>query len=353
MGKSQGNQTVTQQTKLPAWYEDAAKAAIAQAELASKNLAQPYQGNTVAALDPLQQQAIGAIGANIGSTNAGFAQAAQGAQSVMGYNPQMVNQSYKYDPTKVKAGSFLQGDIDAYMNPYINNVEKQAMSRLEDQRLVAQNSNADMASQSGAFGGSRHGIREALTDVESSRSAGELSSNLRSQAFNNASGLMQQDMARSMQAQMANQQAGLQNAQFGANFGMQQALANQQAGLQGAQLNLSAANSLGNLTAAGQQSYLQGLQAALGAGELNQQQEQALLNQQQQQYNAIRNYPQEQLNILLAALGGSQIPTSTSTTTPTTGNWLTGAAGGALAGMSLGPWGALAGGLLGGIAGAQ
>lgn len=389
MGKSQGNQKVTQQTKLPAWYETAAKGAISSAEQAAKNLAQPYQGNTVAGLNDIQRQAISGAGANIGATNLGFGQAQDGARSVMNYNPQMVGssfnpaavqagvQDYNYNPMMVDGGSFLSGNIDAYMNPYIQNVERQAMSRLEDQRLQAQNSNAEMAAKAGAFGGSRHGIREALSDVESSRAAGELSSNLRSQAFNTASGLMQQDMARNMQAALANQQAGLNNAQFGANIGMQNiannmnaqqfnanmgynaaqmaqqaALANQQAGLAGAQLNLGAANALGDLTAAGQQSYLQGLDSAMRAGQVQQNYRQALLDQNAARYNANRNFPLEQLNIRLAALGGTQVPTSTSTTTPTSGNWLTGAAGGALAGMQFGPFGALAGGLLGGIAGA-
>ncbi len=42
MGKSQGNQKVTQETKLPSWYSSAAQNAIKQAEAAANNLAQPY-----------------------------------------------------------------------------------------------------------------------------------------------------------------------------------------------------------------------------------------------------------------------------------------------------------------------
>ena len=64
------------------------------------------------------------------------------------------------------------------------------------------------------------------------------------------------------------------------------------------------------------------------------------------------NIPAQQLNLMLAALGGTQVPTTSTQKTPTSGNWLTGAAGGALAGASMGPWGMLGGGILGGIAGA-
>lgn len=319
MGKSQGDQQVTTNTKFPSWYTDVAKTAMDQARAASANLAQPYQGNTVAGLDPLQRQAIAATGANMGATNAGFGAAQGGATRAMNYNPMGVN-----------AGSFLQGNVGAYMNPYIQNVESQALGNME--RAYRQNLNTigDQAINARAFGGSRQGIAEGVAAAENARSMGDLSAQLRAQGYSQATDLMGQDMARSMQAQMANQNAGLQ----------------------GAQLNLSAANSLGDLTASGQTAYLQGLQQAMSAGGMNRDYEQALLNQDINRYDAMSNIPQNQLNILLAALGGTQVPTSTTQRTPTSGNFLTGAAGGALAGAPFGPLGMLGGGLLGGIAGA-
>lgn len=340
MPSNSGSQTVVQQTKLPNWYSKAAKNAINTANQAAKNLAQPYMGNTVASLNDQQRKAINQTRQNVGSTNAAYGQAQDGARSAMSFNPSMVRagqQDYTYNPTNVSAGSFLDANIDRYMNPYIQNVERQAMSRLDDQRLLSQSANADQAAASGAFGGSRHGIREALTDAETSRSMGELSANLRNQGFNTASGLAMQDFDRRMQADLANQQAGLNNAQFGANVGLQNidnamraSLANQQAGLQGAQLNLAGSEALGQLTADKQNAYLQSLQSSLAAGSVRQQQQQAMLDQEKSQYDAMRNYPLEQLNIRLAALGGTQVPTSSSTTTPTTSNpWMTalGAAG--------------------------
>lgn len=383
-----GEQQVTQKVTYPKWYTEAAKDLIQYGNNAGEWLAQPYQGNTVAGFDPLQQQAMTALGANMGSTNAAYDAAKSGTAGVMNYTPQMVGssfnptavqagtQNYDYTPSNVSGGSFLQGDVGAYMDPYVQNVERQALGRLEDQRLQAQNSNADMARNSGAFGGSRHGLREALTDVESARSAGELSSNLRSQAYNNAANLMQQDMGRNMQAQLANQQAGMQNAQFGANIGLQNisnnlnaqqynssmgynaaqlaqqaALANQQAGLSGAQLNLGAANQYGNLATNQQNAFLQGVQGAMSAGGMNQQYQQSLLNQQQQQYNDMRNYPLEIMNTRIAALSGTQVPQTTTGTTSGGGglaSGIMGGLGGALTGASMfGAGGALAG--LGGV----
>lgn len=305
MGKSSGSQrsTVTNVTELPEWYETAAQGAISQANTAANNLAQPYRGNTVAGLDPMQTQAINLTGQNIGSTNPAFQQAGQRAGQVAGYTP----------------GSFLQGNIGAYMNPYLQNVEQAALGNLDQAYKQTLNTIGDRAINAKAFGGSRQGVAEGVAASETARQMGDLSAQLRAQGYGQAAGMMQSDMDRA---------------------------------LQGQQLNLQAAGMQGDLASAGQGAYLQSIQSALSAGALNQAQAQALLDQAENQYNAMRNVPLEQLNIKLAALGGTQVPTSSTQTsrTPTSGNFLTGAAGGALAGMQFGLPGALVGGLLGGFA---
>lgn len=314
MGKNKGSskQKVVQETKLPEWYNAGAQSAISFADEAANNLAMPYMGNTVADLDPLTQQAIGLTGQNIGSTNPAFQQAGQTAAGVAGYTP----------------GNFLQGNVGAYMNPYLQNVEQAALSNLNQGFQQSLNTIADRAINAGAFGGSRQGVAEGVAAAETARQAGDLSAQLRAQGYGQAASLMQSDMDRAMQGQ---------------------------------QLNLTAAGLQGELANAGQNAYLQSIQSALAAGQINQAQAQALLNQQQQQYDAMRNVPLEQLNIKLAGLGGVQVPTSTSqtSTTPTSGNFLTGALGGALTGAQIGSaipiigpaLGAIGGGLLGGLSG--
>lgn len=316
MGKSSGNQKVTQETKLPSWYTSAATSAIKQAETAANNLAQPYQGNTVAGLDPLTTQAIGLTGQNIGSTDQAFSQAGQTAAGVAGYTP----------------GSFLQGNIGAYMNPYIQNVEQAALGNLNQAYQQSLNTIGDRAINAGAFGGSRQGVAEGVAASETARQMGDLSAQLRAQGYGQAAGFMESDMARQMAGQ---------------------------------ELNLRAAGMQGDLATAGQGAYLQSLQSALAAGQINQDQAQALLAQDAQRYDAMRNYPLEQMNIRLAALGGTQVPTSSTTTRPTSGNFLTGALGGAMTGAGIGsmmaapgavglaalggPVPLLAGGILGGL----
>lgn len=314
MGKNKGSskQTVTQKTELPAWYSSGAQDAISFANETASNLAMPYMGNTVAGLDPLQQQAIGLTGQNIGSTNPAFAQAGQTAAGVAGYTP----------------GNFLQGNVGAYMNPYLQQVEQAALGNLDQGFRQSLNTIADRAIGAGAFGGSRQGVAEGVAAAETARQAGDLSAQLRAQGYGQAAGMMQSDMDRAMQGQT---------------------------------LNLQAAGMQGDLASAGQNAYLQSIQSALAAGQINQAQAQALLTQQQQQYDAMRNVPLEQLNIKLAGLGGVQVPTSSSqtSTTPTSGNFLTGALGGAMTGAKIGSMipvigpavGAIGGGLLGGLSG--
>lgn len=292
--KSNGNQKVTQETKLPDWYVTPAKNALNFADQAARNIAQPYMGNTVAGLDPLQTQAIDLTGANIGSTNAAFGQAGDTAYGVSQYTPQ----------------NFLSGDINGYMNPWISNVEEAALGNQD--RAFHQNLNTigDSAINAGAFGGSRQGVAEGVAAAENARQMGDLSAQLRSQGFTQASGQMTSDMDRA---------------------------------LQGQQLNLQGAQAQGTLASGGQQAFLQSLQSALAAGQINQQQAQQLLQQMANQYDAMRGVPAEQLNLMLSALGGTQVPTSSTTKTPTSGNWLTGLIG---AGLSLLPYGSQIGGLL-------
>ena len=300
MGKSSGSQrsTVTNVTELPDWYESAAQGAISQANTAANNLAQPYRGNTVAGLDPLQTQMIGLTGQNVGATNPAFQQAGQRAGQVAGYTPQ----------------NFLSGPgIGAYMNPYLQNVEQAALGNLDQAYKQTLNTIGDRAINARAFGGSRQGVAEGVAASETARQMGDLSAQIRAQGYGQAAGMMQSDMDRA---------------------------------LQGQQLNLQAAGMQGDLANAGQNAYLQSIQAAMSAGQINQAQAQALLDQAENQYNAMRNVPLEQLNIKLAALGGTQVPTSSTQTsrTPTSGNFLTGALGGAALGGSLfGTGGALAG----------
>jgi hypothetical protein len=71
----------------------------------------------------------------------------------------------------------------------------------------------DQALAAGAFGGSRQGIREGVTNAEAAEAAGRLSAGIRSDAYNTALGTATTDLNRGLQAGISNQQAGIAGLQ--------------------------------------------------------------------------------------------------------------------------------------------
>ncbi len=327
MGKSSGGNTTSQSStsrvRLPGWVNDAARRNLSAAYQVSSNMMGPYSGQRVADMTPGQLQNVQALQGNVGATNPAFGYAQGIAGNVGNYQPGMVN-----------AGYLASTDLSSYMNPYTQNVINSGLSALDQQRLQSLNQVGDTALKTGAFGGSRHGITEAVTNASAAQQAGSLASNLMSQNFSQAQAAAQNDLQRNMAMQQLNQAAGLQ----------------------GAQLNLDAANSLGALAAQGQQSFLQGIGAASAAQDQLQRQNQAILDAQRQYYGEQQQFPIQQLMLPLQALGMTPYGQTTTTTGTTTapsqsGSPLLGGLGGALAayGAGLGPWGALAGGAIGAL----
>lgn len=129
--------------------------------------------------------------------------AAEGTKGLTGYTPETVT-----------AGTFPGVDISQYMNPYTQEVIDRSLADIERQRLMQQQQTSAQAQAAGAFGGSRQGVAQALTNEAFARQAAQTSANLRQQGFGQATGLAQSDLNRQLQAQQLNQAAGLQGAGF-------------------------------------------------------------------------------------------------------------------------------------------
>ena len=251
----------------------------------------------------------------------------------------------------VNAGSFLNQNMQAYMNPYTQAVTEQSLTDLERSRQLQQQQTAAQATAAKAFGGSRQGVAEAETNRAYGENAARLVAQQNAAAYQAAQQASEADLARSMQAQqlnqaqdlattqqslqlagqfgLANQDAALraalanqgvdvstgqlntQNAQqialanqaaqnqmgqFNAQNFMQANLANQGAGLTANQQRLGASGQLANIAGQGQQMGLTGAKAVSDQGLLQQ-------GFSQQQLDAIRNLPLEQQQILNQALG--------------------------------------------------
>ena len=408
-GGSKQSQVSTVQ--LPAWVENAS---LQNYNFAQNVAAQPYQaytGQTVAGFSPDQMAAMdyarNNVGAYQGAYDAGLGYAnesaayqpdqvaapfldygyspgqIQQAQVNYGYQPQQVN--YGYQPDRIRGAQFSDADVSGYMNPYLNEVEANAIRNLQGATQLAVNKIGDQAAAAKAYGGSRQGISEGVAIAEGTKQAGELSAKLRADAYDKALQQITADQNRALQADMANQQTGL----TASRYGMDAQLANQQANLTNARYGLDAAlanqqnayqtqaqNQQANLTnarygldanLANQQAIMQAqlanqtaglnnaqrqLQAALGMGTLadqasaqmaadtnrmmqigtmQQAQEQRYLDDAYSRFSEARDYPKEQLNILLSALGMSPYGKTQTTTQSNPTNW-----GGVVSGIGSG-----------------
>jgi len=216
-----------------------------------------------------------------------------------------------YQPAQISAqqtnlGLTGPGSIGSYMNPYTSMVRENALGDLESARRAAIQQTGERANAARAFGGSRQGVAEALTNQGFAKQAATLGTTLNEQAFNQAMAMQQADIARRSAADIANQQAGLQ----------------------GAQLRLGGASQLGNLAAQQQALRLGGAQAVMGAGAARQ----AL---DQQQMDAIRNIGLQRLGVVQSSLGAQPANLGMVATTPYSQNVGAGLLGGALAGSQL------------------
>jgi hypothetical protein len=216
-----------------------------------------------------------------------------------------------YQPNQITAqqtnlGMTGPGSIASYMNPYTESVRANALADLEASRRAAIAQTGERATAARAFGGSRQGVAEALTNQGFAKQAANLGTTLNEQAFNQAMAMQQADIGRRSAADIANQQAGLQ----------------------GAQLRLGGASQLGSLAAQQQALRLGGAQAVMGAGGARQ----AL---DQQQADAIRNIGLQRLGIVQSSLGAQPANLGMQSTTPYTQNVGAGLLGGALAGSQL------------------
>jgi len=293
----------------------------------SKNLANqqfsPYGGERVAGFSPDTMAAFDMFRG--GASANPYAAAQAGAQGFMGYQPQQLQTQYN-------APQFAGSDLSPYMNPYTNEVIDRSMADIERSRQMADSSMNAQAAAAGAFGGSRHGVANALTNEGFSRQAGDTAANLRLQGFNTAAGLLENDLGRQWAA---------------TELGQRSAWANQQADLAGANLGLNATGMYGDLIGA-----QQGLQQSygdrmMGAGMMADQRQQSLLDVPYQDYLTQQNWGLRQQGILqggLGAAGGALAGQA-----PSTGGGLAGILGGAqLGGQAAGQLGGLWGSIFGG-----
>lgn len=178
----------------------------------------PYGAELSAGADPLQQQAWGMAQENVGLGRDTLDAAIAAARNAGGHAP-----------VNVQAGTLPGTDLDAYMNPWMDEAAEDYLTGLDRSRAMAINAQAGDLTRQGAWGGSRHGVADSLTNEAYARQASEGLNTLYSTGFQTAQAQAQADLDRQLQAALANQASGLQNAQLGLSaanllgqFGQQQ-----------------------------------------------------------------------------------------------------------------------------------
>ena len=189
------------------------------------------------------------------------------------YNPQL--QQFQMGPAeRVGIGSFNQaGTAEAYMSPYqqaVTDIEKREATRSSN---IMQQQQQAQAVQQGAFGGSRSAIVEAERQRNLGQQLGDIQARGSQSAFQQAREQFNaENLQAGLQAQLANQQAGLTTGQqnLASLLGVQQL--GTQTGLQTSLANLSSAQQA-NVQNQAAQLQTQGLNAdqAMRAALANQQ----------------------------------------------------------------------------------
>ena len=191
------------------------------------------------------------------------------------------------EATQAGMGPAYEG-IDNYMSPYIKNVADTTGAYLRQQQEQAQSGALGNAISSGAFGGDRAGIAAANLQQQNQMAYGKTMADIMNQGYTQALGASQADLAR----------------------------------------QLAGGQQLAGLGAQSQQLGLQGAQAKIAAGTMQQQTEQAGKDAMINRFMQEKGYPFQTAQFLANIAMGTGAASGSTTTTQTPRNWLGFASGG-------------------------
>lgn len=283
----------TQREQIDPWLQQQQQDVFGRALDLANTPYQPFSGQRFEGFTPDQQAAFEAArqasGAGTDATN----RAAGAAQGLIGFqNPFQAAQSFggpeaqqvsafgggkAFDPGSVAAQRIAAergpGGYEAYQSPFEQQVVDRSLGDIERARAEATAATRSQAAQAGAFGGSRSGVAESLTNRDFANQAASTAANLRNLGFSQSLGFNQADQNRALQADLANQGAGLQAGLGSLQARTQAGLAGQGQGLQAQLANQAANLQAGQFTAdqlqrGSQFNAANAAQFGLGAGHL-------------------------------------------------------------------------------------
>ena len=267
---------------------------------------QSYTGQFVAPLSATQQ-------AGVANTNTA---ANQAQPYYSGATNQLLSAQSSYQPYQTGATMAALGaagpvnaqalNIGEYLSPYLGTVLGSTAALLNQNNQQAQAGQLGTAIKSGAFGGDRAGIAAANLAQQQNLANANIYSGIANQGFTSALGAAQQQQGVQLSADQANRAALLSAS------GALQSL-----GQQGYNVGANTATTLAGLGSGAQSAALQGAQAQLAAGQVEQQTAQAEDTAQYNQFLQQQSYPFQVAQFLanIAEGTGSLSGSTTSTNT--------------------------------------
>jgi hypothetical protein len=191
----------------------------------------------------------------------------------------------------VNAQQFSPQGVSQYMNPYMNAVIGGTLAPLQQQQAMDQQALTGKAIGAGAFGGNRADLAQAALRGQQQMATGNVVGGLLNQGYGQAQNMFNTQQAVNLAAGQANRQALQQTGQnlFNQYSGTGQALAG--LGNQTFNQGVQGANTIANLGTGAQNAALQGAQAQLGAGQVQQQTNQAGKSALYNQFLQKQSYP--------------------------------------------------------------
>jgi hypothetical protein len=265
----------------PKWLRQEGKNFLDWSKKLAKTPYEAYTGQRVAGFSPDTLAAFDLVRNNVGAATPAYQQGINAAGGLTNYEAPTVG--------NISASQWAGKDLSPYMNPYIQNVIDAQMADQQNAYGQAYNQMASQAQAANAFGGSRFGVAQGQLSADSVRNQALISAQLRSQGFDTAAGLLSQDVDRQNWATGVNQQTALANASNDISA----------AGIRG-----NAANSLGFLAGAYQNSLANDASALGGIGAAQQAMQQQELDAKYGDYlDRTRVYPSQQASWWSNGLG--------------------------------------------------
>lgn len=304
MSKGGDTTTSTTTSQLPEYMQPYVTDLLSRAKTQSNQGYQTYDNPRLADFSADTNTAFGMV----------RDQATAGVPGAVGAAQNTVGGLADYQAGNITTGSIPQMDVNAYMNPYVENVLDVQKQRANQNFAEQQAGRNDAAIKAGAFGGNRRFVQDSLAQRDSNQQLQQIEAEGLAGAYDRATGLYTSDQSRALQAQMANEEA----RRLGSTLG------------------LDAAKAQVDFAQQGQNMQLQNAEALSNVGAKQQQRQQAGLDLAYQDFTGQRDWDKNQLATYASLIyGAPNAPSSTTSTTEPAPDFLSQLAGLATTGFGI------------------